>query len=74
MPVLRERNLQNRLEIFVDGGVRRASDILKALAMGATGVGLGRPFRKLLSAYPLLHFSANGCSFRHVRIWPSWCR
>ena len=44
MPVLRERNLQNRLEIFVDGGIRRSTDIIKALAMGARGVGIGRPF------------------------------
>lgn len=29
-------------EIFVDGGVRRASDVLKAVALGATAVGIGR--------------------------------
>lgn len=31
------------LEIFIDGGIRRGSDVLKALALGATAVGLGRP-------------------------------
>lgn len=51
MPVLRERNLQDKLEIFIDGGIRRASDIIKALAMGAKGVGLGRPFLFAMSAY-----------------------
>ena len=29
-------------EIMVDGGVRRASDVLKAVALGATAVGIGR--------------------------------
>jgi len=53
MPVLRERNLQNSLEIFVDGGVRRATDIIKALCLGATGVGIGRPFLFAMSAYGL---------------------
>ena len=31
-------------EIIVDGGVSRGADIVKALALGARGVGLGRPF------------------------------
>lgn len=30
------RNPTRRFEIFVDGGVRRASDVLKAIALGAT--------------------------------------
>jgi len=34
----------SQLEVFVDGGVRRGSDVLKALCLGATAVGLGRPF------------------------------
>ena len=51
MPVLRERNLQDKLAIFVDGGVRRATDIIKALCLGATGVGVGRPFLFAMSAY-----------------------
>jgi 4-hydroxymandelate oxidase len=32
-----------RLEVFVDGGFRRGTDILKALALGARAVGVGRP-------------------------------
>jgi 4-hydroxymandelate oxidase len=32
-----------RLEVYVDGGVRRGSDVLKALALGARGVLLARP-------------------------------
>jgi len=31
-----------RLEVFVDGGIRRGTDVVKALALGAKGVGLGR--------------------------------
>lgn len=34
--------MENRLEIFVDGGVRRGSDALKAVSLGARGVLLGR--------------------------------
>jgi len=29
--------------VFLDGGVRRGTDILKALALGATAVGIGKP-------------------------------
>jgi L-lactate dehydrogenase (cytochrome) len=34
----------SRLEIYVDGGLSRGADMLKALALGATAVGIGRPF------------------------------
>lgn len=53
MPVLRERGWQDRIEIFVDGGIRRATDIIKALCLGAKGVGIGRPFLYAMSAYGL---------------------
>jgi L-lactate dehydrogenase (cytochrome) len=32
------------MQIFIDGGIRRGTDVIKALALGATAVGLGRPF------------------------------
>lgn len=51
MPQLRERGLDSKIEIFVDGGVRRASDIIKALCLGAKGVGIGRPFLYAMSSY-----------------------
>ena len=51
MPALRARNWENRIEVFVDGGVRRATDVLKALCLGAKGVGIGRPFLYAMSAY-----------------------
>lgn len=39
------------MEIYLDGGVRRGTDVVKALCLGATAVGLGRPFHYGLSAY-----------------------
>ncbi|CAJ2508522.1 Uu.00g135480.m01.CDS01 [Anthostomella pinea] len=32
------------MEVYMDGGFERGSDILKAIALGATAVGIGRPF------------------------------
>ncbi|KAG6855672.1 hypothetical protein H0H87_012267 [Tephrocybe sp. NHM501043] len=37
--------------VFVDDGVRRASDVLKALAFGASAVSIGRGFLCSFSAY-----------------------
>ena len=51
MPELRRLGLQNEIEVYVDGGVRRATDIIKALCLGAKGVGIGRPFLYAMSAY-----------------------
>jgi len=33
-----------KIEIYADGGVRRASHILTLLSLGVTAVGMGRPF------------------------------
>lgn len=57
MAALRSRGLIERpgkpgkFEVFVDGGVRRATDVLKAIALGATAVGIGRPFLYAMSTY-----------------------
>lgn len=32
----------NKIEVWVDGGIRRGTDVVKALCLGARGVGLGR--------------------------------
>lgn len=53
MPELRRLGLENKIEIFIDGGIRRATDIIKALCLGAKGVGIGRPFLYAMSAYGL---------------------
>ncbi|KAH8779975.1 cytochrome b2 [Diaporthe sp. PMI_573] len=34
----------SKLEVYVDGGFERGTDIIKAIALGATAVGVGRPF------------------------------
>ena len=35
--------VQDRTEVYLDGGVRQGTDVLKALAMGARAVFIGRP-------------------------------
>lgn len=37
-------SVAGRVPILVDGGIRRGTDVLKALALGATAVGIGRPY------------------------------
>lgn len=44
-----------RIPVFMDGGIRRGSDILKALALGAKGVFIGRPH-----CWGLMAFGAVG--------------
>jgi len=59
-----------RMEVFLDGGVRRGTDVIKALCLGCKAVGLGRPFLyantcygvdgvlkaiQSINPYPLLH-------------------
>jgi L-lactate dehydrogenase (cytochrome) len=39
-----------KFQIFVDGGVRRGTDVLKALCLGADAVGIGRPVLFSMSA------------------------
>ncbi|PIA41636.1 hypothetical protein AQUCO_02200221v1 [Aquilegia coerulea] len=34
---------QGRIPVFLDGGVRRGTDVFKALALGASGIFIGRP-------------------------------
>ncbi|KAI8716148.1 hypothetical protein NCS52_00907800 [Fusarium sp. LHS14.1] len=51
MPILRERGLDQKIEVYMDGGVRRGTDVLKALCLGARGVGIGRPFLYAMAGY-----------------------
>lgn len=49
--MLREKGLENDIEIYLDGGIRRGSDIIKAICLGAKGVGMGRPFLYAMAGY-----------------------
>jgi len=40
-----------RIPVFLDGGVRRGTDVFKALALGAKAVGIGRPYLWGLGAF-----------------------
>jgi (S)-2-hydroxy-acid oxidase len=42
---------RKRVPVFLDGGVRRGTDVFKALALGAAGVGIGRPQAWGLAAF-----------------------
>ena len=35
--------MRGRAEIYIDGGVRTGNDVIKALALGANAVFVGRP-------------------------------
>lgn len=43
--------VNKRVPILVDGGFRRGTDVFKALALGATAVGIGRPILWGLGAF-----------------------
>lgn len=47
--------LQGALPVLVDGGIRRGTDVLKAMALGASAVLIGRP-----AVYGLAHGGAQG--------------
>lgn len=50
LPAIAEA-VNGRMTIFLDGGVRRGTDVFKALALGADAVGFGRPYLWGLAAY-----------------------
>lgn len=43
--------VNGRIPVIVDGGIRRGSDIFKAIALGASAVGIGRPYAWGLGAF-----------------------
>jgi 4-hydroxymandelate oxidase len=43
LPLVTEK-VAGRIPVFVDGGIRRGTDVLKALALGANAVFIGRPY------------------------------
>jgi 4-hydroxymandelate oxidase len=40
-----------KIPVIVDGGIRRGTDIFKAMALGASAVGIGRPYNWGLAAF-----------------------
>lgn len=43
--------VNGRIPVMLDGGIRRGTDVFKALALGARAVGIGRPYLWGLSAF-----------------------
>ena len=50
--------IAGKIPVIVDGGVRRGTDVFKALAIGATAVGIGRPGAWGLAAFGQLGVEA----------------
>jgi len=72
--------VRGRIPVLVDGGVRRGTDVFKALALGATAVGIGRPYIWGLGAFGQpgvervldilnneLRLAMAGCGIRSVK-------
>lgn len=53
--------VQGACDVYMDGGVRRGTDVLKALALGAKAVFIGRPV--------LWGLSCQVTSFPHFHIY-----
>src|SRR5262249_49294738 len=43
--------VKGRVPVLIDGGGRRGTDVIKGLALGATAVGVGRPYAWGLAAF-----------------------
>lgn len=69
--------VQGRIEVYLDGGIRTGSDVLKSLALGAKCVFIGRPAVWGL-AYKVKHLSRvrqcwdpeNVQGYRSVSMFP----
>lgn len=74
------RGAAGRIPVLMDGGVRRGTDVYKALALGACAVGIGRPYAWGLAAFGQagvervaqildleLRLAMAGCGARSVR-------
>ena len=72
--------VSGRIPVLLDSGVRRGTDVFKALALGATAVGIGRPYIWGLSAFgpegvervldilnTELRYAMAGCGTRSIK-------
>mmetsp|Transcript_6785 Transcript_6785/g.12839 ORF Transcript_6785/g.12839 Transcript_6785/m.12839 type:complete len:367 (-) Transcript_6785:373-1473(-) len=55
MQALKKCGAEGKMEVFMDGGVRRGTDVFKAIALGAKAVLVGRP-----SIYAAAGYGAKG--------------
>lgn len=60
--------VQGRIEVYLDGGIRTGSDVLKSLALGAKCVFIGRPAVWGL-AYKVTNRSPDLCATLCVRVF-----
>eukprot|EP00828_Plagiopyla_frontata_P013906 TRINITY_DN183_c0_g1_i3.p1 TRINITY_DN183_c0_g1~~TRINITY_DN183_c0_g1_i3.p1 ORF type:complete len:289 (-),score=42.73 TRINITY_DN183_c0_g1_i3:89-955(-) len=51
MAAFEKFGIKDKMEVYVDGGIRRGIDIFKAIALGAKAVGIGRPILYGLGAF-----------------------
>lgn len=47
---------QDRIPVFLDGGIRRGTDVFKALALGASGVFVSAKGKKKISHHTFAKF------------------
>jgi L-lactate dehydrogenase (cytochrome) len=64
----------HRTAVMMDSGIRRGSDVLKAVALGARMVFLGRPFMYAAAVHRAFITPSPCCVTRWTAIWPCWAR
>ena len=57
--------VKGRVEVYLDGGIRQGTDVLKALALGARAVFIGRPVLWGL-AYQVCHLTQLILDCKHA--------
>jgi len=66
-----------KMEVFLDGGVRRGTDVVKALCLGCKAVGMGRPFLFANTCYGydgVMKAIESNCFLKRVADCKQLCR
>src|SRR3546814_16298768 len=63
LPAIRDR-IQNDAQLIADGGICRGTAVLKAIALGADGCSIGRPYLSGLAAHGEAGVSPVPSTFR----------